>query len=322
VDPFFSSMPSEKAARRVCVSYPVEVRDVQPESPPGVSAQARTVARIGPGRGLFLTEAVKGGDTILVDDPVMIYVDEGKKRNTCANCFRMKAGNKGELPCSCGTCGQAWFCSTECQAASARATPGQGHSPQECALLHKMSRMSKRLGGQEGITLARMLIKAALIKAHDTVRWRQLQDLCAPDGLEDHACDWGVLCLRITELGGECAALGGAQARLVLQRDASNGMGILSKMEEGAGTPCQTPRHSSVAAARVQCLPRKPSQQRLQSHGTHAGGTHPRLRMLPRGIGRILTFNDRRRRAVVEGGVPVRNMQHAQPRVFTQCCKI
>jgi len=207
----------------------VEVRDVVAVSPPGAQSQARRVARTGPGRGLFLTEDVKGGDTILVDDPVLIYPDEGNKRVTCASCFGMPHGTAVDLPCRCDTCKEAWFCCKECHEAALKATPGQGHSPQECALLQKMSSMRNKLGGEGGITLSRMLIKAALIKAHDTDRWRQLQDLCAPDGLEDHDCDWGMLCLRITDLGADLASLGGAQARLMLQRDASNGMGILAK---------------------------------------------------------------------------------------------
>jgi SET and MYND domain-containing protein len=49
----------------------------------------------GRGRGLIAARDIRAGETVLVDNPILVYVTEEAKRLVCANCLRILSNDGG-----------------------------------------------------------------------------------------------------------------------------------------------------------------------------------------------------------------------------------
>lgn len=68
---------------------------------------------------------------------------------------------------------------------------GIGHSLHECSLLCKFSKDKAKFGQDaQTLSLVRMLIKSAVIKAHDEEAWQQVEKLRSPVIEREQDCGW------------------------------------------------------------------------------------------------------------------------------------
>lgn len=89
----------------------------------------------GKGRALFASRPVAAGDTLLIEAPALLVVPLACATSVCATCTR---SHFSEVRIMCVSCGQAVFCSPQCEAAG-RADPGI-HPPAVCAAYCSIAR--------------------------------------------------------------------------------------------------------------------------------------------------------------------------------------
>ncbi|KAG9145006.1 hypothetical protein Leryth_026951 [Lithospermum erythrorhizon] len=115
----------------------------------------------GKGRSLVATEALKAGQIVLRDSPILVYsafpvtVDHyNKERSYCSHCFRSMSNPASAISCPC--CFSAFFCNSDCSSSALSSS----HSPWVCQALKRLRENASSLPAEDQQVQARFLVAA------------------------------------------------------------------------------------------------------------------------------------------------------------------
>ncbi|GAA0185279.1 histone modifying enzyme [Lithospermum erythrorhizon] len=115
----------------------------------------------GKGRSLVATEALKAGQIVLRDSPILVYsafpvtVDHyNKERSYCSHCFRSMSNPASAISCPC--CFSAFFCNSNCSSSALSSS----HSPWVCQALKRLRENASSLPAEDQQVQARFLVAA------------------------------------------------------------------------------------------------------------------------------------------------------------------